>query len=283
MNFPYFKTQSLLLAKRIYPEKTGDELIAEADLIFKYMISNGATNFLAHNYLSNDASGFATTLCTQDIYFTRRVPLILHDFQKKLLEDWQTGNDHIVIHARSMGMTMLIQIYALWLASFKSNVNIGIIVHSRAEKENMVAGIMSFYNTCSLQLPKIQNFTSSSITFKNYNKIIILTPSTYVVGRTLTHVLSDNTANLNFADEETFYGTIMLANVGQLVCVGTPAYDVGMFYDLAMGKILNAQLSKLPYNLHPQYDTTWASIKRKELSHEDFENQYNCQFKSVRY
>ena len=283
MNFPYFKTQSLILAKKIYPEKSGDDLIAEAELIFKYMISNGVTNFLAFNYLCNDVSGFATTLCTQDTYFSRRIPLLLHDYQKKLLLDWQTGNDYTVVHARSMGITMLIQIYALWLATFKSNINMGIVVHRREDRENMVKGIMTFYNTSSLQLPKITKVTSTSITFDNSNKIKIISPATYIVGRSLTHVISDGTQEINHADEETFYNTIMLANVGQLIAAGTPEYDIGMFYDLTTGKLLNSQVVNVPYNLNPQYDQAWQNIKQKELSHWDFEAQYNCQFKSVRY
>lgn len=282
MDNAHFKQKALILAHQIYPNLDGDELIAEANRIFSYLCSNKYQNFIGLNMISDDILSFAEMLSTQTNHNTLE-PLELRDFQRSLLSSWQAGNDQVILHARGVGLTLTLCIYALWIASFRNNVHMGFIVGNPSRMKPLIHQIIAFHTNSAFSLPSIQFYTGSSITFSNGNKIKFLSPSTMVVGSSLSHVLADDAANISFADDDNFYSTIMLANRGQLIVSGTPGMNIGIFYELTNSAILNVSPVKIPWSENPEYTQVWAKKMRGDLGSEAFENQYECQFRSSRY
>lgn len=282
MSNAHFKQKSLVLAKQIYPELEGEALISEAERIFVYLSSNAYQNFVGYSMVSDDIVSFASMLFLQDNSAGKSVPLILRDYQIDALEKITDGHDHILLHGRNMGVSLMLRIYALWTACFRNSVNMGYVVIHKEKARQTIREIIALHASCAFCGVRISNYTSSSITFDNGNKIHFIGPSTYVVGHSLTHVVADDAANISYSDDDNFYSTILFANTGPMIAASVPANNMGIFHELTLSSILSTTTHKLPYSLHPDYSEGWEKHVRLELGDETYENQYNCKFRDVR-
>ena len=140
-----------------------------------------------------------------------------------------------------------------------------------------------FHKAATFGLPKIVGYNRDCLVFDNGNQISFLLPSTYIAGRSLTHVVADNADAISFAEEENFYSTLVLANTGQTVVAGVPKADVGIFYSLTDNSVMFTNVREVPYHLNPQYDREWEVERRQQLGDDVFENQYNCQFIKTKF
>jgi len=278
----HFREKALVLARQLYPELDGESLIAEAERIFAYLSANNYQNFVGLNLIAEDVVGFAEMLSLDHNSQGKQVPLVLRDYQRDLLSSWQDESDQIILHAKNMGISLLLCVYALWISCFKPKTNLGYVVLGSNPMEIINRQIRVLHGTCSVALPRVYNWTRSSIQFENGSKILFLKPNTYLLGHSLTHVLSDDTGHISFADDENFYSTIMFANTGQLIAAGVPGPNMGIFHDLATTHVVNAAVKKVPYSLHPDYTPAIEKKIRADIGHSAYENQYNCQFKDYR-
>lgn len=279
MDKTYFKQKSLILARQLYPTLDGDFLIQEAERIFTYLSTNNYQNFIGLNLIFDDILSFTEMLMAP---WSTDKPLTLYEYQRDLLSQWQTGADNVVVHGRSMGITMLLCIYALWLASFKNDVHIGIVCPNTRSGADMSIQICEFHNQSNFKLPAITKYNRNAVELANGNKIRFLTPSTYMVGISFSHVFADNASAISFADDENFYSTIMFANSGQSLITGTPGFNVGIFYDMVSNPVLfKNQKTFVPYGFHPDYSNEWERKMRAQMGNEEFENQFNCEFKDA--
>lgn len=283
MSDVHFRQKSLVLARQIYPLIDGDDLITEAERIFTYLQSNNYQNFIGLNMLSDDILSFSEMLFVQSPSNNNR-PLNLYEYQRDLLMAWQTGEDSLVVHARQMGITLLLCVYALWLASFRNKINLGFMVTRRAVMQEMIHRIVQLHTTSAFTLPGIDHFTSSSIEFENGNKIQMLTPSTYVVGGALSHILVENAAYSSFADDENVYSSIMFATRGQAIVTSTPCKTAGLFYELAESNILFNQSQKrvITFDAKGPDTSGWETYMRSVIGDESFENEYLCKFIDIK-
>ncbi|MNK57778.1 hypothetical protein D3C87_768420 [compost metagenome] len=281
MDNTYFKQKSLILARQIYPNLDGDSLIQEAERIFSYLNANEYQNFIGLNMIADDVVSFAEMLTIRDSVADRK--LQLYDFQRDTLNHWQSGTDNIVVHARQMGISMLICIYALWLASFKSGINVCIVSPKAASAQLLTQQVIEFHKFCGFKLPALTKANRNQLQFANRNRIAFLNPSTYMIGTSFSHVLADNAASISYADDENFYSTIMLANSGQSIITGTPGNNVGVFYDMVSSKVLfQNQKTYLPFDHHPRYTKAWEDHMRAAIGNEAYEREYNCEFTEAR-
>ncbi len=279
MDKTYFKQKSLILARQLYPTLDGDSLIQEAERILAYLVANDYQNFIGLNLMSDDILSFTEMLNTP---WAIDKPLSLYSYQKDLLTQWQTGADNVVVHGRSMGISMLLCIYSLWLTAFKSDVHIGIVCPNARVGADMATRICEFHNLSNFKLPDITKYNKNAVELANGNKIRFLTPSTYLVGITFSHVFADAASLISFADDENFYSTIMFANTGQSLITGTPGFNVGIFYDMVSNQVLfKNQKTFLPYSVHPNYSPEWERTMRIQMGNEEFDNQYDCEFKDA--
>ena len=281
----YLRKKSLTLAQQVFPHLSGDDLNKSADHILTYIQSDHYQNFIGLQMVADDVLIFSEMI--NHVTDQNKVPerLVLRDYQRDLLSKWQTGEDTVVLHSRHMGISLCLSIYALWLASFQNKVNLAYIVSNHTSVQATTRRIMQLYYAYGgFELPEITKSNTNKLEFANGNQIFVVKNSTYVMGASMSHVLTEDTASCSLADEDNLYSTIMFANRGQTIMTGTPYRNLGMFYEVAETNSLfnNVQRIELPYSLNPSFDSAWETKQKASMSPETFENQFNCKYIDVR-
>ncbi len=261
------------MAIRLNPQYSVSDILKEAADIRAYLNTNSSTNLGSLHLMYKDLLAFSETLSLDG------GPLQLRDYQADLLKAWGTGEESLVIHARGMGMTLLLAVYAVWLVSFHEDATVAIVSASDAENRTIREIVSRLHRFCDYPLPKIKQQNRTNLTFDNENSIHFITFGTYVLGKSISHLLVDNAGQISFSNDENIYSLFLMTS-DQVVMVGTPNRSAGIFHDLASSHTWFPKGKKyLPFTEYDAYDEVWEAQMRKELNYSDFESEYNCYFK----
>jgi len=279
-----FREKSLILAKQLYPDLYGDDLVAEADRIFKYLSDNEFRNFVSLDIMSRDALAF-TSFVSLGKHGTKTMmhPFSPYGYQEDLMKTWMSGKDSIVVHARGMGITTMLCFFSLWRACFHSGVYMGYVAPNSAAIDEALRLILRLHASSLFELPLVSHYTNSSIVFSNGNKIMFLTPTVYLLGRSLSHLVVEGTGSIPLSDQDNLYSTMMFANHGHMIVAGTAGPDIGIFHSLATDPSIYGSLTtELPYSLHPLWTPQWEAQTRQQIGDQAYAARYNCEFYKVR-
>lgn len=263
------------LAKQIHPEIDGDQLIEMSNRIHIYLSQNGSQNLVSLNLMSTNVFAFTETLSLNG------KPLVLRQYQNDLLSSWQAGDESLVVHARGLGISLMLAIYTLWLACFGENVRIGYVSTSATRQTEAIRLIVGLYESSNFELPPLTQNNRRSLQFENGNRITFMQPTTYGHGMSLSNLIVEDASSISLNNDDNIYSLFLLTS-GQVIITGCPNVNVGIFHELATSPIWfpNGK-TYLPYSVNPEYDADWADGMRGILGNKAFENQYNLAYNNL--
>jgi hypothetical protein len=199
------------------------------------------------------------------------------DYFSKLLE---TQNKPVVIaSSRNMGLTLCLNLYALFEASTKPDQTILVLSSSLAHAGSQIDQMkqIMYGDGGTLEVTKY------SIKFPNGSRIIARTVGPLTMSSILpTHILIDNAEAVSYkALKEFIYNTIreeMLFRTAKIVVQGTPRFTEGPYYELCMNNHPDFVQLRYKWTDHPNRDEKWADVMRQELGPIIFANEHECQF-----
>lgn len=192
------------------------------------------------------------------------IPFILNAAQEKLLADLWTLN--LILKARQLGFTTLIQILMLDACLFNSNTSAGIVAHNREDAEAFFDDKIKFaYDNLDPEIrravPATQD-SAKSLTFGNGSKIRVGTSLRSGTFQYL-HVSEFGKVCAQFPSKakEIVTGAFNAVHAGQFIAVESTAEGQGgYFHDMVMeakkAAELQRQLTPLDFKLHffPWFD-----------------------------
>jgi hypothetical protein len=221
---------------------------------------------------------------------TTRPLFKLYPFQEAALHELRTKKRVIFLKSRQMGITTLLNAYALLEAMYKPNSYILLV----SIKENMAMKMLKMIKEMYLSMPHyvkipvankvgVKLGTSLKIEFEN-GSVIEAQAATENAGRgsAATHVIFDEIAFQQFADEiyTALQPTLAFTN-GQFVMNSTP-FGVGNLYEKtyvnAIRGFNNFTPLRLHWTLHPDYTVEWYKKQLQELGTKRAKQELDCTF-----
>jgi hypothetical protein len=202
------------------------------------------------------------------------IPFRMNANQEQLLDDLWTLN--VILKARQMGFTTLIQLLMLDACLFNSNTSAGIVAHNREDAEAFFDDKIRFaYDHLDPEIQKAVPATqdsAKSLTFGNGSRIRVGTSLRSGTFQYL-HVseFGKTCAQFPAKAKEIVTGAFNAVEAGQFIAVESTAEgQEGAFYDMVMeakrSAELQRQLTPLDFKLH---FFPWWKDKTYALSAED--------------
>jgi hypothetical protein len=202
------------------------------------------------------------------------IPFRMNPNQEQLLSELWTLN--IILKARQMGFTTLIQLLMLDACLFNSNTSAGIVAHNREDAEAFFDDKIKFaYDHLDPEIQRAVPATqdsAKSLTFANGSRIRVGTSLRSGTFQYL-HVseFGKTCAQFPAKAKEIVTGAFNAVEAGQFIAVESTAEgQEGTFYDMVMEAKRNAelqrQLTPLDFKLH---FFAWWKDKTYSLSDED--------------
>lgn len=188
----------------------------------------------------------------------RAIPFRLNENQERLLADLWTLN--LILKARQMGFTTLIQILMLDACLFNSNTSAGIVAHNREDAEAFFDDKIKFaYDNLDPEIrravPATQD-SAKSLTFANGSRIRVGTSLRSGTFQYL-HVseFGKTCAQAPAKAKEIVTGAFNAVEAGQFIAVESTAEgEGGQFHDMVMAAKqaaeMQRQLTPLDFKLH---------------------------------
>lgn len=238
--------------------------------------------------------------CAQDVvYFaenyvhivhpvTGRQLIKLHDYQKRMLKNFQANRFNVVLSARQIGKTTCSAIYLLWFAMFNPDKKVAIL----ANKQNTAAKIVSDIKMAYLEMPDfvkpgIEKFDALGITFDTGSAIFASATSEDAIrGHAIALLFLDEFAFVpeNVADEFWASNYPTISTGGSCIIVSTPNGTGGLYYDIWRKANLpeghEAKSAFVPYKVNwwevPGRDDQWKKETISNIGKVRFAQEYGC-------
>jgi hypothetical protein len=219
---------------------------------------------LNHLYTIKDKRGIA-------------IPFVLNAAQEKLLDQLHTLN--VILKARQMGFTTLIQILMLDACLFNSNTSAGIVAHNREDAEAFFDDKIKFaYDHLDPEIRKAIPATqdsAKSLSFANGSRIRVGTSLRSGTFQYL-HVSEFGKTCAQFPSKakEIVTGAFNAVEAGQFIAVESTAEGQGgAFHDMVMEAKKHAELQRpltpLDFKLHffPWFDDPTYALSDDDTKH----------------
>lgn len=197
-----------------------------------------------------------------------KVPFNLYPYQKSVLYQFLKNRFNIILKFRQAGITELISMYCLWLASYHSNVKINIISIKDITAKKVLKKIKYMYKNLPkhLQTPIVNGRSgeygsSSMIEFSN-GSFIESIPTSEEAGRSesLTLLVIDEAAIVRWASTIWAAAFPTLSTGGSAIINSTP-YGIGNFYHSTWVDAVSGSSRinpiRLYWQMHPERDQAW--------------------------
>ena len=234
--------------------------------------------------------------CGKDpIYFFNKYVKIQHPtrgsilfktypFQDDCVNDFRQNRFNIVLKSRQLGLSTITAAYAMWMVLFHKDKNVLVIATKLAVAQNFIRKCKFLLASCPkwLVLPQIVKNNSQALEFNN-GSVIKAIPTSEDAGRSeaLSLLIVDEAAFVrNFDTLWTgLYPT--LSTGGEAIILSTPNGVGGQYYDLYTladkgENIFNP--IKLPWDVHPERDSTWFEQETKNMSQKQIAQELLCDF-----
>ncbi len=237
---------------------------------------------------------------TQDIFYFVKFVFVVHPilgkvqfdlypFQIRALYEFLSHRFNIVLKSRQMGLSELICLYVLWLASFHPHKNIQIISLKDRVAKKLMRRIKFMYKNLPpiLQTPIINGRkgeygTGSEMIFNNGSTITSI-PTTEDAGRSeaVSLLIMDEAAIMQYAEVIWAAAFPTLSTGGSAIINSTPYGVGGFFYSTwsdGLYGINGFNNLRVPWDMHPERDIAWYKTMRNTLGAKRTAQEIDCDF-----
>lgn len=201
------------------------------------------------------------------------IPFRLWDFQREVLDDFETHQQVIVLKARQLGLSWLALAYALWLVTCNQGVTVLILNQGLREATDLLERVKFMHDHLPdhLRIPRGKD-RFDEITFPTVNGRIISLPATENAGSgyTAALVLVDEWAKIKPHVVEDMFTSLVptLAAGGKLIGVSTAYGYHNFFADQwrdAIDESNELHPIFIPWHAHPDRDQAWYKRQARIL------------------
>ena len=213
----------------------------------------------------------------------------LYPYQSDYLNFIHTNQRSLTVSARQMGTTTVTAAYVLWSALFKPDQTILLAAHQLVQAVEILDRIRYMFEKLpDLYKVGVVQYNKGLVEFENGSRIIARAASSDM-GRGLSF-------NMLVLDQPAYIShkrgwemmealmPVMAASNAKIIMHSTAGVTDGFFYkywvDSLTSKSSYANMT-LPWNLHPNRDAAWRDEMIKTLGQEQFDQEFECKFKSV--
>lgn len=200
-----------------------------------------------------------------------KIPFILYDFQRDVLEDLQENDYNIILKARQLGMSTLAACYILWLILFHENKSVLVLATSKDTAKNMVTKVkMAHDNLPTWLRGNLVEDNKLSMRFSNGSEVKALSSKAHSArSESLSLLVLDEAAFIDRIDEIWTASQQTLATGGRCLIISTPN-GVGNFFHRTWVEAIEGRNGfnpiKLHWSVHPNRDQEWRDEQDKLLS-----------------
>lgn len=222
-----------------------------------------------------------------------QIPFRMYGFQKAVLRDFLKYRANIVLKPRQMGLTTLMEAYALWFAMFHGERTVAAISLKLGVAKNMLRNIKNMYVNLPLWLRMpLENGggkeigSGTKIIFQNGSSIEVLS-ATEDAGRSLrvSLFLWDEAAFQRYASQIWSAAGPALSTGGERggrVIINSTAFGIGTFYHNTWTAATQGQGAFHPIRLrwqwHPERNEAWYQRQLMEIGRKRVAQEIDCNF-----
>lgn len=215
----------------------------------------------------------------------------LRDYQEYVFEEIDLRRYIVINKSRQIGITLLMQLYALHTALYNSDKTIVWSSYNLACSKDALNGIKEIYEhlpdyfktTC---IPIENNKTT--LKFENGSRIFaVTTNASSVRGMTINLLISDEFAYVSRMEAEGFMDSVLpvmlSSKVTKTIFMSSPN-GYNHFYDICTRAKSNKNpfyYIELPFTVIPNRDLNWMLESIKRIGIANFMREYMCVFKSL--
>lgn len=211
-------------------------------------------------------------------------PLDLYPFQQVALDAFEDHNRVVVAKSRQMGFSTIVALYALYLASTRSNYTIVVVASRLANAQELLSKARAAAETGTMSLPFVTEMNKSSMAFSNGSKIIAraCTPDA-TRGTRIDCLIVDEAAYISHKTLDDFWvaQTPAITPETKIILASTPKLAEGLFYriykDACAGKNDFTAL-RYTWSDHPERDESWAQSIKNMIGNQNFITEHECNF-----
>lgn len=218
------------------------------------------------------------------------VPMVLYDYQKKMIDSIHNNKDTIILASRQLGKTTVVAVYILWLTCFATKDDAKLCVIA-SKAMNHAVEIMSRIKFAYEELPNwlkpgCKYYSRTSIEFDNNSKIKSEATSEKTGrGGSPSLLFIDEIAFLNRRIQEEMWASIApsLSTGGKFILTSTPNGDSDLFATLWRGA--NAGTNNFNpvmalWNEHPDRGQEYYDEMLGKLGPVKTRQELDCEFLS---
>lgn len=218
-----------------------------------------------------------------------KVPIVLHEGQRRILKKMDENNFFVLLASRQIGKSTLMTIYILWIAIFYDDNRILLVANKEATAIEIFGRIRMAYEFLPnwLKSPVNGTYGKTSMELENGSRVnISTTTGTAARGQSCNILVIDECAFIEEHLMDPFWGSVFpivssLDNPKVFMC-STPNGTGNLFHSIYSGAVEGKNgwaYDKILWNEVPGRDQAWADkIKSGLASAEKWRQEYEVEF-----
>ena len=215
------------------------------------------------------------------------VPMILYEYQKRMIESIHNNKDSIILASRQLGKTTVVAVYMLWMTCFQEDKLCVIASKAMNHATEIMSRIKFAYEELPLWLkPGCKYYSRTAIEFENGSKIKSEATSEKTGrGGSPSFLFIDEIAFLNKRIQDEMWASIApsLSTGGKFVLTSTPNGDTDLFSTLWRGansgtNSFNPVIAL--WNEHPERQQAYYDEMVGKLGAVKARQELDCEFLS---
>jgi phage FluMu gp28-like protein len=205
------------------------------------------------------------------------IPFKLHDFQRKLINDFQNEKYVVNVKARNVGMTWLQTAWSLYKAMHNDKHNVLYIAHNRHSAFRIMKRLQFMYNSISNPSTTVFGFNERKMEFNNGSQIVVktFTRNTRQLDAIDTLIL-DEAAFFNDLKYTLTYLSSILTPDRTVVITSTPHKLNDDFHNVVQNiGMISGKLNRLPITVYPGANMQWI---KNAIQSNTYTQEYLAEF-----
>ena len=210
-------------------------------------------------------------------------PFVPYDYQNRVVYHLEHSDRLIINAARQIGLTTVLFVYALYMATKYPNQNIVWGSNSYTNTKDTFAHAQWYLNSPLME--KVENYEGTCIRFKNGSTVTGTTISERgnLEDCCLDNIdmfVIDNAAFVSHHKFEEFWTDFNLEHIKKLILASVPNDNKGKFYDIWKNGDSEWHKMMLPWSENPTRNETWFDNLKSvaNLTEEQIRKSYCCEF-----
>ncbi len=220
---------------------------------------------------------FMSKYCVIQHPLKGKIPFLLYDFQKEVLNNFRDNEYNIILKSRQLGLSTLVAGYSLWYMMFNTDKNILVIATKQDVAKNLVTKVRIMHQNLPSWLKNdcIED-NKLSLKFKNGSQIKAIASSPEGSrSEALSLLILDEAGFIQNIDDIWIASQQTLATGGSCIALSTPNGVGGWFHKTwtdATDGLNKFKPLRLHWSVHPDRDENWRN-KQDRLLGEKMANQ----------